>query len=206
MNDVKKASTSVVTIVISFCLFFPLGFVLLYRRFSDKYGKYIATTKMLIICGIFLVFFGIVGLSTFFDTKETSDLTMSIIMFILPGVICLYFWYKRYTNNKKYKIYLNYISVRKKTKLQNLCNSLNVDFDTAVNILTDMINKKMVNGYLTDDELIITDVSDVVSSMMNDELSQKKETKVVKCKACGAKNTIIVGEKKECDYCGTLLQ
>ena len=36
--------------------------------------------------------------------------------------------------------------------------------------------------------------------------TKKKEVKIVKCKSCGAKNTVVEGETKECEYCGTLLQ
>jgi len=32
----------------------------------------------------------------------------------------------------------------------------------------------------------------------------KKETKIIKCKSCGAKNTLIAGKTKECEYCGTI--
>lgn len=45
-----------------------------------------------------------------------------------------------------------------------------------------------------------------ISQELVDDAAQNKETKVVKCKECGAKNTIIVGQTKECEYCGTLLQ
>ena len=32
------------------------------------------------------------------------------------------------------------------------------------------------------------------------------DTKKIKCKECGAKNTVVVGQTRECEYCGTLLQ
>ena len=35
---------------------------------------------------------------------------------------------------------------------------------------------------------------------------KNSNTKVVKCKECGAKNTIVIGQAKECEYCGSLLQ
>ena len=97
---------------------------------------------------------------------------------------------------------MEYIRARKKIKIDTLCNKLNVDYDTATNTLADMINKGMINGYLEDNELILNG-----SNIDNEEkTTEKKETKIVKCKECGAKNTIVVGEKNECEYCGSLLQ
>ncbi len=42
--------------------------------------------------------------------------------------------------------------------------------------------------------------------IVNETQEEEKQTKVVKCKECGAKNTIVIGETKECEYCGSLLQ
>ena len=194
--------TSVAAVVIALILFWPAGLVFLYLRLIKTKGKYNTTNCLLLTGAIILILIGVIGLSAYFETFEISDLLLATLMFLLPGMLCAYFWYKRRKKYKEYKIYLDYIHARKKVKLDSLCNRLNVDYDTAVSNLTDMINKGLINGYLTDDDLIINGIT------FADDLEDKmeKETKVIKCKECGAKNTIVVGEHKECEYCGTILQ
>ena len=199
--------TSITAIVILLICFWPIGLVLLYLRLIRTKGKYNTTSNLLLTGAIFLIFIGIVGLSAFFDTYDISDLLLATLMFLAPGGFCGYLWYKRRKKYAEYKIYLEYINARKRVKLDSLCNRLNVDYDTAVKNLTEMINKGLINGYLTDDDLIVNDIMvDEVDNLEVNIKSLSKETKVIKCKECGAKNTVVVGEHKECDYCGTILQ
>ena len=194
--------TSVAAVVIALIFFWPVGLVFLYLRLIKTKGKYLTINYLLLIGSAFLILIGIIGLSAYFETYEISDLLLATLMFLIPGMLCAYSWYKRKKKYKEYKIYLDYINARKKVKLDSLCNRLNVNYDTAVSNLTEMINKGLINGYLTDDDLIVNGVN------LADDLEDKivKETKVIKCKECGAKNTVVVGEHKECEYCGTLLQ
>lgn len=205
MNDKQPWYTSIVAIVVAMICFWPVGCVMLYLRWSKKDGKFKAINNVLLVCAIFLLFIGIVGMSAFAESHDSSDLLLALFMFIVPGGICGFFWFKRRSKIKGYNRYLEYISVRKKIKIDNLCNKLNVDYDTAISTLTDMINKGMIKGYLDDDELIIKGVTDVINNVVEEKTTEKKETKIVKCKECGAKNTIVVGEKSECEYCGSSL-
>ena len=205
MNNIDNNEpwyTSIVAIVIAMICFWPAGCVMLYLRWTKKNGKFKAINNVLLVCTAFLLFIGFIGMSAFMQSHDSTDLFLALFMFIIPGAICGSFGLKRKNKIKGYAKYLDYIRARKKIKLDTLCNKLNVDYDTATNVLTDMINKGMINGYLEDDELIIKGVNNVVE----ERPTERKETKIVKCKECGAKNTIIVGEKKECEYCGSLLQ
>ena len=207
MDTLKKWSTSMVAIVLSFWLFFPLGFVLLYIRLKDKHGKYYSITKILYWTGIvwsalglFYVFASI-GEKTF--VKEY--LPAGLFVFIIPGIICFYFGFKRNKKMKVYDKYMAYINTRRKSKIDGICNSVGVDYETGLRMVEEMINKGFINGYIEDDELIIKNAKQNTSDFV-EEREEKKETKVVKCKECGAKNTVVVGQTKECEYCGTLLQ
>lgn len=207
METLKKWSTSIVAIILAFWLFFPLGFVLVYIRLKDKYGKYYAITKELFWTGLIWAGFGLLylGLSITEQNFISEYLPAGLFAFVIPGIICFLFGNKRNEKMKTYDKYITYISSRKKVKIDGICNSVGVDYDTGLKMLEEMISKGFIDGYLEDDELIMKRIGETTKNLIDDEL-QHKETKVVKCKACGAKNTLIVGQAKECEYCGTLLQ
>ncbi len=206
MELLKKWSTSMVAIVLSFWLFFPLGFFLVYIRLESKHGKYYAITKLLFWFGLIWGLFGLLYLMSSISEKDfiSEYLSAGIFMFVIPGGLCFWFGNKRNTRMKVYDKYMMYISSRKKVKIDGLCNGVGVDYDTAIKMVEEMISKGFINGYLEDDELIIKTTNQVTQEF-TDDIIQNKETKVVKCKECGAKNTVIVGQASECEYCGTFL-
>ena len=207
MNEKEQPwYTSIVAVIIAMICFWPVGCVLLYLRIINNKGKYRGNTYMLITLAVILILFGIVGLSVFFYGGDSSDFFLATLMFIIPGAVCAFFSYKRMKQLKIYKKYSDYISVRKKVEIEGICSKLNVDYDTAVSTLTDMISKDMIKGYLTENELIIGKQNSDNLEVNYSEQTKKKEVKIVKCKSCGAKNTVVEGETKECEYCGTLLQ
>lgn len=210
MNNKEQWYISIIAIIIAFICFWPIGCILLYLRWQIREGKFVALTKTLYICGIGLVLFGSTGIIASFDGgMDAGIFFIALLMFIVPGGILALIGFKRKNQIKGYKGYLNYINSRRVIKIDDLCNNLNVNYDTAMNILADMINKGMIKGYLTDNELKFKNNNENANIVVenNQEVPSKpKETKVIKCKECGAKNTLPVGETKECEYCGTLLQ
>ena len=86
-----------------------------------------------------------------------------------------------------------------------MCNNLNTPYDTTINILTEMISKKIIDAQLKDDKVILNGVYNPIENISINNIEEKEETKIVKCPECGAKNTVIVGQTKECEYCGTIL-
>lgn len=206
MNKNNNWYYSIWFIVLMLIFFWPVGCVLLYLRWNKAKGKYCAINNTLLVSAIVLFLIGACGMTSYADTKEAEDLWLALIVFIIPGAICTFFWFKRKKDFKKYKMYLDYVSSRRKVKIDSMCNKLGVDYDTATNNLTYMINKGIINGYLADEELILSNKDGNSDSQELPTPTLKKETKVVKCKECGAKNTITVGEKNECEYCGSLLE
>lgn len=201
MNTKKRKCTSTTSIVLAFWLFFPLGFVFLYLRLRDKYGKYYAITKELYWTG---VVWGVLGL--FYLISSISDSTFSfayfitdVCIFLIPGFICYFFGNKRNKKLKIYKKYQNYISTRRKIKIDSISNNVGDDYELCLSTIEEMINNSIINGYIDGDELIIKEYDGDVSE------NSYKEAKVVKCKECGAKNTIVVGCSSECEYCGSPL-
>ena len=201
-NEHESKWLSTKYIVVSLILFWPLGFVLLYLRLSKNYGKYVAATYTLLGVGFF---FFIAGLLFFMSEENTIEerIIMGIIM-ISIGSLCFFQGVVREKKLKEYKKYLPYIKSRKKIRLETLSNKLNVDLEIVKLTILEMLDKEIINGYFSEDEyeLIITDKN----NKKTDLTEKAKETKVVKCPSCGAKNNVIVGEKKNCEFCGTPLQ
>ena len=211
MNTLKKLSTSIVAIIIAFWLFFPLGFILLYLRISEKHGKFYAITKILFWTGIIWTSMGIIyiGCSVNEQTFITEYLTSGIAIFIIPGLILFFLGNKKNKKMKIYNKYLEYINSRSIIRIDELCNYLTVDYDTVLHTVTEMIDKELIDGHLTDDKIILNGFDNnsyTIQSSSPKESNTNKPTKVVKCPECGAKNTVIIGTTKECEYCGTLLQ
>lgn len=206
MYELKKWATSVVGIVILFICFWPLGCVFLYMRWAQTKGKFSAITKTLLVCGVGLVIFGFTGIIVSIDSNDAQVAALALLLFIIPGIIMALLGGKRRKKLQEYNIYLEYINARKKVELDTLCNQLNVAPDVATSSLTDMINKGIIKGYLTDNELILNNGYDDFQDELTYENPEFEEIKIVKCKECGAKNTVTVGTTRECEYCGTILQ
>ena len=203
----NKWYTSVWAIATFMYFFFPVGIAFLYLRLKEKYGKYIAISKILYWTGILWGGFGllILALSITTPTFTSEFLIGLLVMFIIPGGICFYFGNKRKKKCEIYNKYIKYAKSRRNIEISTLCNLVNEDYDTTLKNITDMISKDIIDAYIENDELIMKNFLSSSNGMTYHQ-EIKKETKIVKCKSCGAKNTLIAGKTKECEYCGTLLQ
>ena len=105
MNNKEPWYISFVAIIIAFICFWPIGCILLYLRWQKKSGKYIAIARTLTVCAICMILFGIVGMSVYSDSHDSTDFCLALFLFIIPGLVCGYFAFKRY---KKIKIYKKY--------------------------------------------------------------------------------------------------
>ena len=83
MDNKEPWYISFVTIIIAFICFWPIGCALLYIRWQKKSGTYTAITRTLIACTIVLILIGIVGMSEFSSSNDSSDLILAIFLFIL---------------------------------------------------------------------------------------------------------------------------
>lgn len=203
MNKKKTWYTSWIAIIIALFIFWPVGCALIYLRWYERCGKYIAINRLLLTLACGFLGFGLLGVIVILTQFDLATLLIMLFIFVLPGAILGLVWWKRKNVFDNYKKYLDYINVRKKIKLDSLCNKMNVGYDEAVNDLTEMLNKGLLKGYLEDDELILEGFNKEKQEVK--EVKAKKETKIVKCKECGAKNTIVIGEDNECEYCGSAL-
>lgn len=208
MKKTEKWYTSVTAIIISFIVFWPVGIALLITRFFQRYGKYVGATKTLIWTGVTLIFIGLVGYYAEKNENNYEDLWVAFI-FLIPGIICAFFGFKRKVRIKLFNKYLQYINTTNKVTIVDLCNKVGNDYDTTMDTITDMINKEIIDAYIENDEIIFKNSFNRYVENTSSTISTKNielERTVVKCHECGAKNTVEKNKPAECEYCGTILQ
>lgn len=254
MKQSEKWYTSVASIIIAFIVFFPLGFVFLYLRFKDEYGKYEADVKILITIGVTWVLLGVFFLyctvttpstnntvdanattSQISNANETSNTNKiatnstssseasndfasnfvgMLIVFYIPGGILIYLGIRKHKKFESYKQYLDFIAMRKSVSIDSICRELGKDYKQVNKDIAEMVRYKIIDGYIDENNNFTTkEYNNAINNNMNNytnnyniqQVEAKKQTKIVKCPECGAKNVITVGETKECEYCGTKL-
>ena len=205
MKSLIKYTIYLVLIILAFIIFWPVGCILLYLKWRMELGKYKAFSRALFITGIGIFLFGLLSVAVFIDSKEIENVIISIIIFVTPGMLLMLWSRNRNKKIEKYNKYLNYINVRRKVEIDEMCNMLEVNLDDAISDLTKMINIGLINGYLTNNELILNNVIDINTNKESSQEKEQKEIKIVKCTSCGAETKLENGEKKECEYCGTIL-
>lgn len=196
--------TSVGAIIIAFMFFWPVGIVLLYLRIAEKNGKYKVFSNMLFWTGIVLILF--TAFLIVIPTEGEEDPTLIpglFILFVIPGLILIFIGSKRKIKLKYYEKYLQCMGGKKRISIDLLSEKRKVDLDTVITDISEMINKKIISGYINDyNELILEGYVEHNENMKR----YIKQTIVVKCKECGAQNSVTAGETVECEYCGTILQ
>lgn len=201
-NNIKW-HTSIGVIIFAFIFFWPMGLVLLYLRMAEKKGKYKMLTNTLFWTGVTLILF--VAFLCAIQTGEDDPTLLPglFVLFVIPGIIMIAVGTKRKLKLKKYEKYIQCMGGKKRMSIESIAEKRKVDVDTATNDIFDMINKNIINGYIDDYNELILD-----GYLENNEKMKRyiKTVKVVKCKECGAQNSVREGTTVECEYCGTILQ
>ncbi len=209
MNSDEKWYLSGAVIVLALIFFWPAGLVLLYLRMSEKNQIYNFISYALLVVGIFLLILTFTMLCAFISYGEDFGVSLfCLALFGVPGAICTKIAAKRIKKIKEYEKYLRYVGVRSETPIDLLCSELGKDKSEVTRVLGEMVGNKVVSGYIRGEELFVREGMDS-SAYTIDKSVYPRQTKikvVVKCKECGAKNTLYAGEQKECEYCGTILQ
>lgn len=216
MNRKEPWYLSNITIALSFIFFFYLGPfgpgpILLYLKWLRKNGKYSASMKTLFIFAILLFFLGFCCFIAFVEDEDTESLWIAIVLFFIPAILCAFAGLKKRSVIRRYKKYIDYINARDEVKIDSLCSNLQTTKNEAISALTDIINKEIIKGYLTETEFKFPESNSFLNfnrsnNTVTPVIEEEKELKIVRCQECGAKNTVVEGEIKKCEYCGSFLQ
>lgn len=174
----------------------------LYVSVTDKISKLIS--NIMFGAGIVLDILTLLLICASIDMKDFSIFMIGMILFFLPGTGLIFFGNKRKRKAKLMNEYLKYINTRRNINMDTLCQEIGVNKEKAIQDITEMINKKMINGYIDETNSLI--LSEYEKMAEEKEKQENEKTMIIKCSQCGAQNTVSIGVPQECMYCGTMLQ
>ncbi len=203
MEETKKWFISWTAIIIAFVVFWPVGFLLLYLRFTNNSGKLKTNAILLIVVAITCYFMTFVGISVTLEDLSTDfaiNLFM-IIFFLGGGIASTIFAIKFMRKHKCYNKYVEKIGARVKISVDELSQLVGNTREITIKNVSEAIKYKMLKGYINEnDEIIIRPSSD-----FNINIERKQEIVTVQCKNCGANNKFIVGRENRCEFCDSVL-
>ena len=160
---------------------------------------------MVTICGFVCLVFSLLGLAVSFSEGFGRDDVSMITFFIIAGISLILLGNSMTKNAGKYKKYLSIIVNQNITSIDNIAAANTVSYDVAKKDIQKMIDNGYFSGaYINDGtrELVLPQNRHAENTLQND-YEQNVQTKVVTCKSCGARNTVVVGKTGECEFCGS---
>ena len=213
----QKKSFSWGIIALMFFLFFPIGIWMLVKKMTDEKFNYIKNGKSLKILAWILIGFAvmylIMGITGELETEDGSSVVSGVIVMLMifggGGAFALYKAHSYIKKGTKYNRYVAIINSSNDTLIDNIAAAYPTSFEQAAKDLQSMLDDGyFMNAYvdLNRRELIMPPKAATVNVAVNQSTSPSygKPTSV-KCKNCGATNTVVPGTVNECEYCGSPL-
>ena len=144
--------------------------------------------------GGFIIFHGLIALVIAFNW---ITILISIVLNVV-GLVLIIIELKRIPMYKRLPNYFACIADSKNGSLDAISASLGYPYETVVSDIEFLINRGILEKtYINHSRRLIT------SPLIGEVILQ--EVRRVLCPNCGATNEVI-GQTKECDFCGTVLQ
>ena len=213
----QKKSFSWGIIALMFFLFFPIGIWMLVKKMTDEKFNYIKNGKSLKILAWILIGFAvmylIMGITGELETEDGSSVVGGVIVMLMifggGGAFALYKAYSYIKKGTKYNRYVSIINSSNDTLIDNIAAAYPTSFEQAAKDLQSMLDDGyFMNAYvdLNRRELIMPPKATAVNVAVNQNTSPSYgQPTSVKCKNCGATNTVVPGTVNECEYCGSPL-
>ena len=197
-------------IIIAFFFFWPIGFVLLIKRFSaDKTAAMRSSSAVLKVLGIIMVVFGVIGLAANIENIDAMTCVM-VAFFVGGGVLLLRKSSKIKKEGNEIRKYISVIVNHNVRDIDSISKAMGKTYEKARADVQNLIDKGFLkNAYIDEQIKQVVLASDNVT---NNAVSQAQEQaradlrpRVVTCKCCGAINTI-TGPVGQCEYCDSPIQ
>ncbi len=208
-NDNDKINSGLLSwpvIIIVFCCFWPLGLVLLIKRFSrDKTAVVRTSPTVLKVLGIFLLSVGALGLIGFISDADYDVAAMLVcVFFIVGGVMLLRKAKQTQVQADNIKRYISIIVNHNVREIDAISKAMGRPYDDVKSDIQDLINNDFLkNAYINEQTGCVVLASDNVRNEAQPKADLRP--RVVTCKCCGAHNTV-VGEVGKCEYCDSPIQ
>lgn len=213
----QKKSFSWGIIALMFFLFFPVGIWMLVKKMTDEKFNYIKNGKSLKILAWILIGFAVIylimGITGELETEDGASVIGGVIMMLVisggGGAFALYKAHSYIKKGTKYNRYISIINSSNDTLIDNIAAAYPTSFEQAAKDLQSMLDDGyFMNAYvdLNRRELIMPPKAATVNVAVNQNTSPSYgQPTSVKCKNCGATNTVVPGTVNECEYCGSPL-
>ena len=214
----RKKSFSWGLIALMLYLFFPIGIWMIIKKMTDEKYNYTKNGKALrilawILIGI-VIFYLTIGLTTGFVVEDGESAVGGVIVMILifggGGVLSLIKANSYIKKGTKYARYVSIVSSVSNTSIDSIAAAYPTTYEKAVTDIQQMLDDGyFMNAYidLNRRALIMPQINATANIIGNDNATfTASRPTSVKCKNCGAENTVIPGSVNECEYCGSPLQ
>lgn len=215
----QKKSYSWGIIAVMMFFFFPVGIYMLVKKMTgEKYNR-VKNGKSLRIFGCVLIAFALIylgfGITGELQTSDGSDAVGAVIMMEIifggGGVFTLYKAFSYIKKGTKYNRYLAIINSDNNTLIDNIAAAYPTTYEKALHDLQSMIDDGyFMNAHidLINRKLVVPRVNtadNASEAKDNPFASAEKQPRAIKCKNCGATNTIDPDKVNICEYCGSPL-
>ena len=199
-------------IILFFVIFFPICILLLVKKMVDEKQNYIKNGKVLKIFGI--IFF-ILGISfIIFEIFRKAPLKNSLnsigfflIMVILlcgAGIFMIKKGHEYIVLGKKVNRYLAIINTGNDTSIDKIATAYPTIYEKAITDIQELLDL----GYFPDSYIDFEGrklMMPVIKVPQPKQERQNLKYGTLKCRGCGAINTVIEGGLNYCKYCGNPL-
>ncbi len=160
-----------------------------------------------IAAGCYII--GIVGaVLTAQQPPETHALSATLACIFLGGGVALNIVVvKRIKEYKHYKMYLDYITAKRKISVEELAKLVIERPEEVMRNVSSMIQNRLIDGYINEhNEIILRSYEMIENNKRRQKAIQNMQSVPIKCEACGAMNVYINGEENRCEYCNSYLR
>lgn len=213
LKNEKMPLYSWTVIILAFCVFWPVGLFLLFKRVStDKKTAMIANISIKTIGVILYVFAGFFAFFSIILLTDKSDpanaegfITLFVIALIfgIGGFFVCKYSKKISKNAQEIKKYMSVVVNGNTRQLDAVASAMDKSYDVVKKDIQDMINKGFLkNAYINEGTREVVFAENNSFENVNINNAPKK---IIACPCCGANNTLI-GDMGECEYCGSPLK
>ena len=207
----EKKSSGWVAVVVWLILFWPVGLILLFKKFHDKTALMSGmTTVASTVAWILIAFSALMLLSNIGRLTEDAYVSLIFVAWLTGGILILLKVRKSKAKAAQYKKYLNVIVNAGERSIDNIAGALSVPYDDAHRDIKAMIDDGFLHGaYIHEGNRAVVLSQDILAQqavyVSPGQGVAPPQPRTVRCSGCGANNVVTGGKITECEYCATPL-
>jgi len=161
--------------------------------------------KISTVSGYFLAISGLIVLISGYE--DDTELLLGSVAFVIVGVFLIWNGWRIKRKIRRFRQYVALISAQQITSIGGLAAATSQRPEFVRRDLQMLIDKHFfVNAVINDatNSIVIVEMTTPAMNPQENAPASPIE-KPIMCNSCGASNKKIVGQVKECEYCGTFL-